>query len=214
MILYGASGHAKVIIDTLELLGKRPDFIVDDNESVNTLLGYEVRRNSGHYDEAIVSIGDGRIRKRIVERLDVRQWATAIHPQSVVSSHATVGAGTVVMAGAVVNSGASIGKHCIINTGATIDHDVTLGDYVHIAPGVHVSGGVTIGEGTWIGVGTCVKQGVQIGEWTTVGAGSVVVRDIPGHVTAFGCPCRVKETNQDRMKSNENERKRIETGGG
>ena len=69
MILYGASGHAKVIIDTLEAIGMQIDYVVDDDASIFSLLDYEVRRDSGHYDSAIVSIGDGRIRKEIVSRL-------------------------------------------------------------------------------------------------------------------------------------------------
>lgn len=51
MILYGASGHCKVIIDILEANGVPIDFIVDDNPQVLSLLGYEVRRNSGQYNE-------------------------------------------------------------------------------------------------------------------------------------------------------------------
>ena len=192
MILYGASGHAKVIIDILEAQGIKIDYVVDDNLSISSLLGYEVKRDCGNYDSAIVSIGNGIIRKEIVNRLDVKEWLKAIHPQAIVSSRATIGEGTVIMAGAVINSGAVIGKHCIINTGATVDHDCVIGDYCHIAPGVHVSGSVNIGEGSWIGVGSCVKQCVTIGEWATIGAGSVVVKDIPDGVTAYGCPCRVK----------------------
>ena len=165
MILYGASGHAKVIIDALEAIGMKIDYVVDDDASISSLLGYEVRRDSGHYDSAIVSIGDGRIRKEIVRRLEVKEWGKAIHPKATVSPHASIDEGTVVMAGTVINSGAVIGKHCIINTGATVDHDCVIGDYCHIAPGVHVSGGVIIGEGSWVGVGSCVKQGVKIGKW-------------------------------------------------
>lgn len=203
MILYGASGHAKVIIDTLEAIGKEIDYVVDDDASISSLLGYEVRRDSGHYDSAIVSIGNGKIRKEIVGRLEVKEWVKAIHPKATVSPHSIIGEGSVVMAGAVINSGAVIGKHCIINTGATVDHDCVIGDFVHIAPGVHVSGGVNVGEGSWIGVGSCVKQGVNIGQWVTIGAGSVVVKDIPDGVTAYGCPCRVKNTNDDNMIKNE-----------
>lgn len=203
MILYGASGHAKVIIDTLEAIGMKIDYVVDDNASISSLLGYEVRRDSGHYNSAIVSIGDGKIRKKIVSRLDVKEWVKAIHPKATVSPHASIDEGTVVMAGTVINSGVVIGKHCIINTGATVDHDCVIGDYCHIAPGVHVSGGVIIGEGSWIGVGSCVKQGVKIGKWATIGAGSVVVKDIPDGVTAYGCPCRVRETNDNNMIKNE-----------
>lgn len=199
MILYGASGHAKVIIDTLELTNKRIDYIVDDNNAISDLLGYEVKRDSGTYDCAIISIGNSRIRKEKVETLKVNNWETAIHPSAIISRHAEIGEGTVVMANAVINSCANVGKHCIVNTSASLDHDVKVGNYVHIAPHAVVSGGVTIGEGSWIGVGACVKQGVKIGKWCMIGAGSVVVKDIPDGVVAYGNPCRVIKENPERV---------------
>lgn len=202
MILYGASGHAKVIIDILNVNGVIIDYIVDDNEALTSLLGYEVRRDCGHYDTAIVSIGDGKIRKAIVERLKVNKWERAIHPNAIISPHSTIGEGSVVMAGAVINSCASVGKHCIVNTGATVDHDVQVGDFVHIAPGAHISGGVSIGEGSWIGVGASVKQGIHIGKWVTIGAGSVVVKDIPDGVTAYGNPCTIKDNSYNLLNIN------------
>ena len=190
MILYGASGHAKVIIDILEALGTPSDFLVDDNPSISSLLGYEVRRDFGTYESAIVSIGNSHIRRQIVECLAVKHWGKAVHPHAIVSLHASIGEGTVVMAGAVINSGAVIGKHCIVNTGATIDHDCVVGDYVHIAPGAHISGGVVIGNGSWIGVGSCVKQKIKIGKSVTIGAGAAVVKDIQDGVTAVGVPAK------------------------
>ena len=195
MILYGASGHAKVIIDTLEAIGMKIDYVVDDNASISSLLGYEVRRDSGHYDSAIVSIGNGKIRKEIVGRLEVKEWVKAIHPKATVSPHSIIGEGSVVMAGAVINSGAVIGKHCIINTGATVDHDCVIGDYCHIAPGVNISGDTHIGEGTWVGVGSCVIQCLSIGKNCFIGAGSVVVKDLPDNVVAYGNPCKVMNEN-------------------
>ena len=150
MILYGASGHAKVVIDILEANGEKIDFIVDDNPSLTELLGYEVRRNIGKYDEAIISIGSGEIRKNVVKGLEVDKYVTAVHPSAVVSPRATIDEGTVVMQGAIVQSCAKVGKHCIVNTGASVDHDCELGDYVHIAPHATVLGGVKIGEGSWI----------------------------------------------------------------
>ena len=209
MILYGASGHAKVIIDILNVNGVTIDYIVDDNEALTSLLGYEVRRDCGHYDTAIVSIGDGKIRKAIVERLKVNKWERAIHPNAIISPHSTIGEGSVVMAGAIINSCASVGKHCIVNTGATVDHDVQVGDFVHIAPGAHISGGVTIGEGSWIGVGASVKQGIHIGKWVTIGAGSVVVKDIPDGVTAYGNPCTMKDNIHNLLNMS-----KIKMGGG
>lgn len=213
MILYGASGHAKVIIEILEALGKKIDFIVDDNEEVNSLLGYEVRRNTGQYEAAIIAIGNCSVRRLKVSELNVEKWETAIHPSAVISHRASIGEGTVVMAGAVINSCARIGRHCIVNTGASVDHDATLEDFVHVAPHATLAGGVSVGEGSWIGAGSVVKQGIRIGRNCMIGAGSVVVKDIPDDVTAYGNPCRIKAIN-DNDAANIMKTNKLSMGGG
>ena len=197
MILYGASGHCKVIIDILEANKIPIDYIVDDNNSLSSLLGYDVKRNSGAYsEEMIVAIGSCQTRKSIVDAIKVKGYGTAVHPSAIVSPRATIGCGTVIMQGANVQSCASVGKHCIVNTGASVDHDVLISDFVHIAPHATITGGVEIGEGTWIGAGTVIKQGVRIGSWSMIGAGSVVVDDIPSGVVAFGNKCKIYKVNE------------------
>ena len=42
MYLYGASGHAKVIIDILKANQIEIEGLVDDNPEINELLGYPV----------------------------------------------------------------------------------------------------------------------------------------------------------------------------
>ena len=190
MILYGASGHAKVIIDILEANGQKIDFIVDDNPALTELLGYEVRRNTGEYDEAIISIGSGEIRKKVVESLKVNKYLTSVHPSAVVSPRSTLDEGTIVMQGAIVQSCAKVGKHCIINTGASVDHDCEIGDFVHVAPHATVLGGVKVGEGSWIGAGAVIKQYITIGKNCMIGAGAVVLKDVPDGVTVVGVPGR------------------------
>ena len=206
--LFGASGHGKVIKDILNANGVKVEAYVDDNPNVNECAGRPVLHDATGLSPMIVSVGVNHIRKMIVERLQDAdnsvEFATAIHPSAVVSPSARIGEGSVVMAGAVINADAVIGKHCIVNTGATIDHDVVLEDYVHVAPGVNISGATHVGEGSWIGVGSSVKQGVKIGKWVTIGAGSVVVKDIPDSVTAYGCPCRVRDTNENDVKKKHN----------
>ena len=44
MYLYGASGHAKVIIEILEASGITVDGLFDDNEQLVELQGYPVQR--------------------------------------------------------------------------------------------------------------------------------------------------------------------------
>lgn len=188
MILYGASGHGKVIIDILEANNVPIDFIVDDNPAVKEVLGYEVRPNTGSYDAAIISIGSAEIRRKIVESINVKKYPVAIHPTAIISPRAKIGEGTVVMQGAIVQTCAEIGKHCIINTGASVDHECKIGDYVHIAPQAALSGNVEVGDGTWIGIGAVVKQCIKIGKNCMIGAGATVVKDVPDGATIIGVP--------------------------
>jgi sugar O-acyltransferase (sialic acid O-acetyltransferase NeuD family) len=194
MILYGASGHAKVIADILSANGITISELFDDNDTVKSLQGISVVKPHKTDEQLIISIGNNAIRKKIAESNKYR-FGVAIHPSAIVSPSATIGEGTVVMQGAIIQADAVIGKHCIINTGATIDHECKIGDYVHISPNTSLCGNVIIGEGTWIGAGSTIIQGVEIGDWTTIGAGSTVIKNVESSVTAVGCPIRIIKYN-------------------
>jgi sugar O-acyltransferase (sialic acid O-acetyltransferase NeuD family) len=189
MILYGASGHAKVIADIIRANGMDISELFDDNEQIKCLSGISVVRPHKTEEKLIVSIGNNAIRKKIVET-NIFRYGVAIHPSAVVSPSAVIGEGTVVMQGAIIQADAVIGKHCIINTGATVDHECIIGDFVHISPNSSLCGNVKVGEGTWIGAGSAVIPGIEIGSWTTIGAGSTVIKDINSNVVAVGCPCK------------------------
>lgn len=190
MYLYGASGHGKVIKDILESHGRIIDGFVDDDSAINELSGLDVRHSMEDVDEVIVSIGNNKTRKEVVEKLNCKFSLAAIHSKAVVSPTAKIDEGSVVMAGAVINADAQIGRHCIVNTGASIDHECLIGNYVHISPHATLCGNVTVGEGSWVGAGSTVIPGIRIGRWCQIGAGSVVVKDVPDGCLAYGNPCR------------------------
>lgn len=191
MYLYGAGGHAKVVIEILEANQIKIMGIYDDAKTLDDFLGYSVRLpEMGVNTPLIITIGDASIRKKIAMKYPV-DFAKAIYPDAVVSPRALIGAGSVVMQGAVIQSCAAIGQHCIINTGATIGHDCIVESFAHIASNATLCGEVKIGEGSWVGAGSTVIQEVSIGKWSVIGAGSVVVKDIPDGVLAYGNPCRV-----------------------
>ena len=194
LYLYGASGHAKVVMDIAKLLNIDVPFLVDDSPSVNELAGVPVIHSADGLSPIIVTIGDCQIRKRVVEKLGEREFLTVIHPHTIRSDSVRLGYGTVVMAGAIMNPNVRIGDHCIINTGASLDHDSMIGDYVHIAPHCTLCGGVVVGEGTWLGAGSTVIQGITIGKNCFIGAGSVVIRDIPDNTLCYGNPARIIKT--------------------
>ena len=63
MYLYGASGHAKVIIDILRANQIEINGLVDDNPNVQELLGISVLHQSNGLSPFIISIGNNQIRK-------------------------------------------------------------------------------------------------------------------------------------------------------
>jgi sugar O-acyltransferase (sialic acid O-acetyltransferase NeuD family) len=190
MYLYGASGHAKVIIDILRANNEPIEALFDDNEAIHNLLTYPVLLPSKVRGPLIISIGNNNIRRKIADRLNV-EYGKTIHPSAIISEEAIVLEGTVVMQGTIIQTGTQIGKHCIINTGASIDHECVIEDYVHISPHCTLCGNVRVGEGTWIGAGTTIIPGVNVGKWSVIGAGSVVTRDIPDGVLAVGNRCKI-----------------------
>lgn len=195
--LYGASGHAKVVMDIARLAYYDVPCLIDDNPEVNELAGVPVVHSAEGLNPIIVTIGDCKIRRRIVEILGERDYMTVIHPNAVKAESAKLGWGTVVMAGAILNPYVEVGNHSIINTGASLDHDVKVGDFVHIAPHCTLCGEVEVGEGSWIGAGTTVIQEIKIGKNCFIGAGSVVVKDMPDGSFCYGNPARIRNTNKE-----------------
>jgi sugar O-acyltransferase (sialic acid O-acetyltransferase NeuD family) len=202
LVVIGASGHAKVVIDIIEREGRyRISHLLDDNAALHgkSFFGYRVMgatpsllAAAGEKPLTLVAIGDNGARQRIARTLREKgfELARAVHPQAQIARGAVIGAGTVIMAGAVVNSDAAIGENVIVNTGATVDHDCVVGDGVHIAPGAHLCGGVYIGAGSFIGAGTVIIPGIRVGSNAIVGAGSTLLEDVSENVKAAGSPAR------------------------
>lgn len=201
--LFGASGHAKVIMDIINAQGDKTERLYDDAPHCSEIGGVPVVKASETSVEGplIISIGSNKVRKLISERYPLVKYAKALHPSSVVADSVSIGEGSVVMHGAIVQPDVKIGKHCIVNTGASIDHECQIDDFVHISPHSTLCGNVYVGEGSWIGAGTTVIPGIKIGKWCTIGAGSVVIRDVPDGTTAYGTPAIIKN-NSNHMTDN------------
>ena len=192
--LYGASGHGKVVKETVESC--RLDLIafLDDNPKVDFIDSIPVvhSKNIKAYEQykLIISIGDNLIRKVLAEKMEVK-FGTAIHPKSLVSKNSEIETGTVVMAGAIIHTDTRVGKHVIINTSTVLEHDCLIEDYVHISPNATVTGNVSIGEGTHIGTAATIVPNIKIGKWVTVGAGAVILKDVPDYAVVVGNPGKI-----------------------
>lgn len=188
LYLFGAGGHAKVILDILESNDIIVEELFDDDVTIKLFMGIPVSQNVK--SPMIVSIGNNTIRKKVVLNHPESSYYNAISQTAIISKNVKVGEGTVIMQGVVIQSSSKIGNHVIINTSATVDHDCVIEDFVHIAPGVNLCGDVKVGEGTLIGAGSVVIPGVKIGKWCKIGAGAVIIKDIPDNSIAVGVPCK------------------------
>lgn len=204
VIVIGAGGHARVVVDVLMLLGHRIVGATDSDDGLTgTTVGgvpvigndnavLEHAANSVALVNAIGSVHLPARRQSVFDAFKANGYAfeTLVHPAATLASGVSLGEGAQVMASAVIQPDARLGSNVIVNTGVLVDHDSTVGDHTHVAPGAVVSGGVEIGEGCHIGAGAVVIQDIRIGPGSLVAAGSVVVDDVPAGSTMMGVPAR------------------------
>jgi sugar O-acyltransferase (sialic acid O-acetyltransferase NeuD family) len=194
MLLYGASGHAKVIISCLQANNLSITGIFDDDLSKKELGLIPV---AGSYspdyepqEQLIISIGANPIRRKVAAFIQ-HQFGKVIHPSALIEAGVQVGEGSVVLHRAVLQADVQVGKHVIINTSASVDHECIIEDFAHIAPGAILCGNVRVGEGTIIGAGTIVTPNLTIGKNCLIAAGSVITKNIPDCAIVRGNPARI-----------------------
>lgn len=205
VVVVGAGGHARVILDILSdaadldiagftSLDGRPETLwgypyLGSDEALDGLLTSGIRHG-------FVAVGSNQRRSDCLRLLREKGFClvNAISRAAFVSARARIGLSIALMPGAVVNAGAQLGDGVIVNTNASVDHDCVVGPCAHIGPGVSLAGGVHVGEGAFVGAGSTVVPNIEIGAWTTIGAGSLVIRNIADHAMAMGVPAELRRT--------------------
>ena len=203
-IIWGSSGHSKVLNDVIEMSGGSVVALFDSDPNrtpslINTPLYYGsdglnvwIKDNSDIDVMGAIAIGGqhGLDRQKIALLFEAHgiKMPHLIHPGASVSPSAIIGSGSQILAHVVVAAGASIGKLCIVNNGAQVDHETRLENGVHLAPGSILCGCVTVQENAFIGAGAIVLPRINIGRNSIIGAGAVVTRDVPGNTIVAGNP--------------------------
>ena len=194
LLVVGAGGHAKVVIDAAETAGHTIAGVLGTPGDALEVLGHPVIRSAEGVDADgfIIAIGDNAMRARYFTRYSATGLAPAIvvHPSVIVGADVTLGGGTFIAAGVVINAGARIGDDTILNTSCCVDHDCVIGAHSHLGPQVALCGSVRLGEGVLLGVGSCASPGASVGMWSVVGAGAAIVGDLPDHTVCVGVPAR------------------------
>lgn len=202
VVILGAGGHAKVVIETLLATGRKISGLLTPNQAQGEklydfpILGSDELLNSRQFVEShhfIIGTGLHSLMAKMAILLDKKgaQQISLIHPSATVSNYAVIGDGTIVVAGAIIQAGARIGRFCLLNTNCSIDHDSILGDGCQICPGATIVGDVCLGRSVFVGAGATISRGLSIGNWSQIGAGAAVVSSFPPHSKIVGVPGRL-----------------------
>ncbi len=206
LIVIGAGGHGKVLVDALLKMSLNVTGLADNNYrrlGYDQVLGVPILGD----DSVVLAMAPGTVelvngigvirasetRKSVFERFKTENFhfRTVVHPSAIVGSACTLGEGVQILAGAIIQPGCTIGDDTIVNTRASVDHDCNLGAHAHIAPGATLSGEVFIGNCAHIGTGASIIQQVKIGTGSTVAAGATVISDVPAGATVAGVPASI-----------------------
>jgi len=199
VLVAGAGGHAKVVIDAMRSAGLPFEIVVADDDGRKhdqALLGYRVITPLNNALAGVgafhVAIGDNAIRARVTEYLTGLGLApiSVLHPRASIAATVRIGNGAFVAAQSVLGPDAMLETGCIVNHGTIVDHDCHVGAFSHIAPGATLAGGVRIGTRVLVGAGANILPGVTIGDDCVVGAGAVVLNDLEAGSVHVGVPAR------------------------
>jgi len=201
LVVFGAGGHAKSLIDLVRSGGEYEAFCVvdDDPGAPEQVLGVPVVAGGllaalGDHGvryavNAVGAIGRMQTRVAVGRRLEEAgfELPVLVDGTAFVAGSAELAPGAQVFAGAAVCAAATVGRSAIVNTGAVVSHDCRIGEYAHVAPGAILAGEVEVGEGALVGMGVTVNIGVRIGRGAIVGNGAVVNASVPdGAIVSAG----------------------------
>jgi sugar O-acyltransferase (sialic acid O-acetyltransferase NeuD family) len=206
IFVFGASDHARVIIDIIELVGNYKIVGLYDSYKPKgyRVAGYEVlgdesdlindSQRSG-LRQGIIGVGDNATRRRLGYHLRSSipeiEYVNAIHPSATLSRQVNLGQGVLVMAKCYVGLNTEVGEGAVIATNSIFEHDGWMGEYSTLGAGTTTGGHVTLGAGTAVCLGCTIIHGMTVGKNTVIGSGSTVINDIPSDVVAYGSPARV-----------------------
>ena len=205
VVIFGCSGHAKVVVDILEsnedykLIGFIDRFIPENTN----VLDYKVIGTESFlpklmkkykFNKGVIGIGDNFIRSKVVNFIKKIapdfKFINCIHNSAKLSKYCDFGVGNVVMPGVSINASSIISDHCILNTNSSLDHDCRMKSYSCLAPNSAVGGNCIIGKYSYVGIGASIFHGVEIDENCIVGGGSVLNNNTKSNSTYYGIPAR------------------------
>ena len=170
VLIIGCGRHGRIVAEAIAHRGefRVVGFADDDPAKRGTVIdGVPVLGPWRQCDGPLwfVAIGHNAARRRIFTELvhAGRPVITVISPAAYVSSHARIGAGSVVLAGAVIQAGATLGQNVLVNAGAVVDHDAAVGDHAHLGLHSTVESFANVAAGEWLAPGAVRLKNADAG---------------------------------------------------
>jgi len=196
LIILGAGGHAKVLIEIYRLNQQKILGIISPDlksgsifEGLTVLASDDSAVYKYNPDEilllnAVGALPNNHNRWNLSNLMRKKRFKfdNVIHPSSIIASDVFLSEGVQFMAGTIIQPGCKIGQDTIINTGSLIDHGTIIGNQCHVSPGATLCGNIQIGNNVYVGTGAKVLQGIKIGDHSVIAAGTTVYKDIPNGV--------------------------------
>jgi sugar O-acyltransferase (sialic acid O-acetyltransferase NeuD family) len=209
MLLAGAKGHAKEVLQVLinngfaEKILFFDDFAIETEDKlfnsfpiIKSLSDAKLYFNSS--PNFILALGNSMNRKTLAEKLISIGGSLT----SIISNTASVGSfgvelanGLNIMHGTMISNNVRIGEGSLINAFASVHHDSEIGDYCEISPGAILLGECVIGNYTAVGANATILPKIKIGKNVIIGAGALVNKDLPDNCVAFGVPIKIYKLN-------------------
>ncbi|AKH42848.1 sugar O-acyltransferase (sialic acid O-acetyltransferase NeuD family) [Altererythrobacter atlanticus] len=192
-VIFGASGHARAIMDAAQgsgfnLIGCVDAKVPAGTEVLNGLIALgtddvlqELRDRGVRY--AFVGVGgatSNAARKKVFDKLVELGFdlPPLVAPTARLGLGSTLGAASYCLPGASVGPAVTIGDNCIINQNVVIAHDSVIADHVHLAPNAVVAGHCRVGAGSTIGMCATLINGSKVGADCLIHNNVPVTRDI------------------------------------
>lgn len=203
MIVIGAGGHAKEILEILtrkneldhlyffDSINTNKDYLFDKFKILHILK--EVLDIFAFDNRFSLGIGHPEHRHRLAHEFQKLggMLTSIISPDSCIGSwNCTLEKGVNVMSGVFVSNDVHIAEGTLLNASCHIHHDSDVGRYSEIGPGAMILGKVRIGDFSSIGSGAIILPGITMGNHVKVGAGAVVLNDLPDNQIVAGVPAK------------------------